>query len=156
MKRLFSIIILIVSQLTLQLIMASSIVRKIVSTVNAPAAIGPYNQAVLAGNTLYISGQLGLVPGKGDLIEGGIQCEAEQSLKNIGEILKSIGASYNNVVKTTILLSDLNDFPVVNEIYTQFFKSHYPARATYQVAGLPKNGKIEIEAVAIIGEVKDA
>jgi len=100
----------------------TSVVRRIIKTTNAPAAIGPYSQAVLVGSTLYISGQLGIVPDKGDLVEGGVEKEADQSLKNMGEILKAAGASYNNVVKTTILLADMKDFQVVNDVYKSFFQ----------------------------------
>ncbi|KAI6187091.1 Ribonuclease [Aphelenchoides besseyi] len=133
----------------------SSISRKIISTPKAPSAIGPYSQAVQVDNTLYISGSLGLVPETGSIIDGGVKEEAHQSLKNIGEILKAAGGSFDNVVKTTILLADINDFATVNEVYKEYFKDKYPARAAYQVAHLPKNGKVEIEAIAALGQIKD-
>ncbi|KAH7731095.1 Protein C23G10.2 b [Aphelenchoides avenae] len=130
-------------------------VRQIINTPNAPAAIGPYSQAVRAGNTLYLSGSLGVIPKTGVFAEGGVGPETHQALKNIGEVLKAAGATYNNVVKTTILLADINDFGTVNDVYKEYFKDHYPARATYQVAALPKGGRVEIEAVAVLGEIKD-
>ncbi|KAI6234606.1 2-iminobutanoate/2-iminopropanoate deaminase [Aphelenchoides fujianensis] len=117
----------------------SSITRKIISTASAPSAIGPYSQAVQVDNTLYISGSLGLDPESMTIVSGGVQKEAHQSLKNIGEILKAAGGSFNNVVKTTVLLADMNDFQTVNE-----------------VAHLPKSGRVEIEAIAVLGNIKDA
>uniref|UniRef100_A0A915D3R9 2-iminobutanoate/2-iminopropanoate deaminase n=1 Tax=Ditylenchus dipsaci TaxID=166011 RepID=A0A915D3R9_9BILA len=134
----------------------SSITRTIINTPKAPAALGPYNQAVKVGNTVYVSGSLGLVPGTTDLIQGGVGPETHQSLKNMGEILKEAGASLKNVVKTTILLADMNDFAQVNEIYKEYFTDKYPARATYQVSNLPKNGRVEIEAIAVVGDIVDA
>jgi len=129
----------------------AKIVKTIISTPKAPAAIGPYSQAVKAGNTLYVSGQLGLVPASMELIGGGVEAEARQALQNMGEILKEAGGSYSDVVKTTVLLADMNDFVRVNKIYSEFFSSAVPARAAYQVAALPKAGRVEIEAVAVIG-----
>ena len=135
--------------------------RKIVSTDKAPGAIGPYNQAVLVDQTLYISGQIGFEPstmeivGRENGVKGHVQKEANQALKNMGEILKAVGASYNNVVKTTVLLADINDFVAVNEVYKTFFTSNYPARAAYQVGALPKGALVEIEAVAVVGKIKD-
>ncbi|CAI5445832.1 unnamed protein product [Caenorhabditis angaria] len=135
--------------------MAQKVTRQIISSSNAPAAIGPYSQAVRAGNTIYLSGSLGLDPKSGNLKEG-ISEQTHQSLKNIGEVLKAAGADYKNVVKTTVLLQDIGDFATFNEIYGQYFKAPYPARAAYQVAALPKGGLVEIEAVAIAGEIEDA
>lgn len=94
-------------------------------------------------------------PATGNLVPGGVANEARQALVNMGEILKEAGLSYNNVVKTTLLLADINDFSVINDIYKEFFTSNFPARATYQVAALPKNGRFEIEAVAAVGEITD-
>ena len=136
--------------------------RTIISTDKAPGAIGPYNQAVLVDRTLYISGQIGFEPSTMEIVgrkngsKGDVQEEAKQALTNMGEILKSAGSTYNNVVKTTVLLADINDFAAVNEIYTTFFTSNYPARAAYQVAALPKGALVEIEAVAVVGTIKDA
>ena len=135
--------------------------RTIISTNKAPGAIGPYNQAVLVDRTLYISGQIGFEPktmqivGREDGSKGRVQMEAKQALENMGEILKAAGASYNNVVKTTVLLADINDFVAVNDVYKTFFTSNYPARAAYQVAALPKGALVEIEAVAVVGTIKD-
>ncbi|KAF5915185.1 hypothetical protein HPG69_011648 [Diceros bicornis minor] len=109
------------------------------------------NQAVLVDKTVYVSGQIGLDPSSGQLVPGGVAEEAKQALTNIGEILKAAGCDFSNVVKTTVLLADINDFNTVNEIYKQYFKSSFPARAAYQVAALPKGGRVEIEAVAVLG-----
>ncbi|KAI1725338.1 endoribonuclease l-PSP domain-containing protein [Ditylenchus destructor] len=133
--------------------MSSAITRTIINTPNAPEALGPYNQAVRVGNTVYLSGSLGLAPGQASLVEGGVTPEAHQALKNMGEILKAAGCSYNSVVKTTIFLADMADFSAVNDVYKQYFKENYPARSTFQVAGLPKNGRVEIEAVAVVGDL---
>uniref|UniRef100_A0A8C4SNA6 2-iminobutanoate/2-iminopropanoate deaminase n=1 Tax=Erpetoichthys calabaricus TaxID=27687 RepID=A0A8C4SNA6_ERPCA len=134
----------------------SALVRRIISSTKAPAAIGPYSQAVVVDRTMYISGQLGMDVTSGQLVAGGVLEEARQALVNMGEILKAAGCDYNNVVKTTVLLADINDFNGVNDIYKQFFKSHFPARAAYQVAALPRGGRVEIEAVAVVGPVQDA
>uniref|UniRef100_A0A915C611 Uncharacterized protein n=1 Tax=Parascaris univalens TaxID=6257 RepID=A0A915C611_PARUN len=134
----------------------ATVARKIISTPKAPAALGPYSQGVLVDKTLYISGSLGLVPETGKFLGDGIKEQTEQSLKNIGAILEAAGSSYDNVVKTTVLLADMNDFNTVNEVYKTFFTKHFPARCAYQVAALPKNARVEIEAVAIVGEVTDA
>ena len=116
----------------------ASLIRKVISTAKAPGAIGPYSQAVLFDKTIYISGQLGMDPSSGQLVPGGVAEEAKQALTNMGEILKVAGCDFTNVVKTTVLLADINDFNTVNEVYKQYFKSSFPARAAYQVAALPK------------------
>ncbi|XP_006859253.1 PREDICTED: ribonuclease UK114 [Chrysochloris asiatica] len=134
----------------------SSFIRKVISTAKAPGAIGPYSQAVLVDRTVYISGQLGMDPSKGQLVPGGVVEEAKQALKNMGEILKAAGCDYSNVVKTTVLLADINDFAAVNEVYAQYFKSSFPARAAYQVAALPRGGRVEIEAIAVQGPFSSA
>ncbi|XP_029447633.1 2-iminobutanoate/2-iminopropanoate deaminase-like isoform X1 [Rhinatrema bivittatum] len=123
----------------------ASLVRKIILTAKAPAAIGPYSQAVVVEKTMYVSGQLGMDPASGQLVAGGVLEEAKQALVNMGEILKAAGCNYNNVVKTTILLADINDFSGVNEVYKQFFQSNFPARAAYQVAALPKTRNPNIQ-----------
>ncbi|XP_043543584.1 2-iminobutanoate/2-iminopropanoate deaminase isoform X1 [Chiloscyllium plagiosum] len=130
-------------------------VRRIVSTSKAPGAIGPYSQAVVVDRTMYISGQLGLDPATGQLVTGGTAQEAKQALINMGEILKAANCNYNNVVKTTVLLADINDFNSVNEVYKQYFVTNFPARAAYQVAALPRGGRVEIEAVAVLGPIVD-
>ncbi|KAK3878030.1 hypothetical protein Pcinc_016495 [Petrolisthes cinctipes] len=132
--------------------MASKIVRKVISSSKAPAAIGAYSQAVQAGQTLYISGQLGFDPTTMTL-SGDVEQEARVALTNMGYILEEAGCTYKHVVKTTVLLADINDFAKVNEVYSTFFAEHKPARAAYQVANLPKGGRVEIEAVAIVGEL---
>ena len=129
----------------------SSLIRKVISTTKAPAAIGPYSQAVLVGRTVYVSGQIGMDPSNGQLVSGGVAAEAKQALKNMGEILKAADCDFTNVVKATVLLADINDFNTVNEIYKQYFKSDFPARAAYQVAALPKGSRVEIEAIAVQG-----
>ncbi|KAK4297523.1 hypothetical protein Pmani_030072 [Petrolisthes manimaculis] len=132
--------------------MASKIVRKVISSSKAPAAIGAYSQAVQAGQTLYISGQLGFDPTTMTL-SGDVEQEARVALTNMGHILEAAGCTYKHVVKTTVLLADINDFAKVNEVYSTFFAEHKPARAAYQVANLPKGGRVEIEAIAIVGEL---
>ncbi|KAK0139389.1 2-iminobutanoate/2-iminopropanoate deaminase [Merluccius polli] len=129
----------------------AALVRRIINTTSAPAAIGPYSQAVVVDRTMYISGQLGMDPASGQLVEGGVQAQTKQALVNMGEILKAATCSYDNVVKTTVLLADMNDFTKVNDVYKQFFSSSFPARAAYQVAALPRGGLVEIEAVAGVG-----
>ncbi|CAF0810865.1 unnamed protein product [Brachionus calyciflorus] len=133
----------------------SQIVRNIIRSQKAPAAIGPYSQAVQVGHTLYLSGCLGMDPASGALVSGGIEAEARQALTNIGSILEEAGVSYNNVVKTTVLLADINDFSVLNSVYAEFFKANHPARSTYQVANLPRGGRVEIEAIAVVGNITD-
>lgn len=121
-----------------------------IATESAPAAVGPYSQAVEAGGTVYVSGQIPLVPATGQIVEGGIEAQAEQSLKNIGAILEAAGLGYGDVVKTTVLLADINDFVAVNEVYARFFTGEVlPARAAFQVAALPRGAGVEIEAVAV-------
>ncbi|XP_061786844.1 2-iminobutanoate/2-iminopropanoate deaminase isoform X1 [Nerophis lumbriciformis] len=134
----------------------STLIRKIITTALAPAAIGPYSQAVLVDRTLYISGQLGMDVASGQLVDGGVQAQAKQALVNMGEILKASGCDYTNVVRTTVLLADINDFNAVNEVYKTFFSSNFPARAAYQVAALPRGGLVEIEAVAVLGPLSDS
>ena len=118
-----------------------------VSTPNAPAAIGPYSQGVRANGITFFSGQIGIDPKTGNLVEGGIQSQTEQALKNIGALLESIGADSSDIVKTTIFLVDIADFATVNEVYARFFSSAYPARSCVAVHQLPKNALVEIEAV---------
>ncbi|XP_043689228.1 reactive Intermediate Deaminase A, chloroplastic-like isoform X2 [Telopea speciosissima] len=124
--------------------------KEAVQTEKAPAALGPYSQAIKANNMVFVSGVLGLVPETGKFIADGVEEQTEQVLKNMGEILKASGASYSSVVKTTIMLADLNDFKKVNEIYGKYFPSPAPARSTYQVAALPLNARIEIECIAAL------
>jgi len=123
---------------------------------DAAAAVGPYNQAVIVnGSTMYISGTMGIDPNTNQLVGGGTVAEAVMALTNIGNLLKAAGASFNNVVKVTVLMADMDDFADVNEVYKKFFTRNYPARAAYQVAALPKGARVEIEAIAMLGAVED-
>jgi 2-iminobutanoate/2-iminopropanoate deaminase len=114
----------------------------------APAPIGPYSQAVLAGNELFCSGQIALDPQSGELIGSDAATQAEQALRNLGAVLEAGGMSYADVVKTTIFLVDMNDFAAVNEVYAKYFDAAKPARSTIAVAALPKGARVEIEALA--------
>ncbi len=122
--------------------------KKIISTDQAPSAIGPYSQAVEAGNFVFISGQLGLDAKTGDFYGVSVGQQARKVLENIGAILEAAQLTFRDVVKVTVLLADINDFAEVNEIYGEFFTEEYPARAAFQAAGLPKGGLVEIEAIA--------
>jgi 2-iminobutanoate/2-iminopropanoate deaminase len=121
---------------------------KFVQTDKAPAAIGPYSQAVEVGDMIFTSGQIGLTS-KGVLVEGGVNEQAKQVLSNLNEVLKEAGSSLSHVVKTTIFLADMSDFAEVNKIYASFFGNHKPARSTVAVKTLPLNVSIEIDAIAI-------
>ena len=120
-----------------------------ISTTNAPAAIGPYSQAIKANGTIYVSGQLPINPATGDFAEGDIKDKARQSLTNIKSILAEAGLTMQNVAKVTVLLNDISDFAAVNEVYAEFFQAPYPARSAFAVAALPKGAPIEIEAIAV-------
>ena len=126
--------------------------NKALHTDNAPAAIGPYSQAVQAEKTIYVSGQLPVDPATGEFSGEDIKAQTKQSLTNIKNILASAGADMSDVTKTTVLLQDIADFGAMNEVYAEFFTEPYPARAAFQVAALPKGAKVEIEAVAVISE----
>ena len=126
--------------------------NKALHTDNAPAAIGPYSQAVQAEKTIYVSGQLPVDPATGTFAGEDIKTQTKQSLTNIKNILASAGADMGDVTKTTVLLQDIADFGAMNEVYAEFFTEPYPARAAFQVAALPKGAKVEIEAVAVISE----
>ncbi len=119
-----------------------------VSTPNAPAALGPYSQAVDTGSTVYCSGQLGLDPATGNLADG-VQAQTHQALKNLQAVLNKAGLSLDNVVKTTVFVQDLADFGTVNEIYGTYFHGGFPARSCVQIAALPKNALVEIECIAV-------
>ena len=122
--------------------------RQAVSTPSAPAAIGPYSQAIRAGHLLFLSGQIPLDPATGNLVDGGVEAQTVQVFKNIEAILKAGGTSFDGVVTATVYLADMNDFAKVNEIYATYFSSPAPARATVQVARLPKDCKVEIQVIA--------
>jgi 2-iminobutanoate/2-iminopropanoate deaminase len=124
--------------------------KKIITTLNAPAPIGPYNQAVLINDTLYISGQIGLNPHSMELIEGGVKKEAEQVMKNLKSVLEAAEMNFDQVVKSSIFLSDIADFGQVNEVYGSYFNNESaPARETIAVKTLPKNVRVEISMIAI-------
>lgn len=123
--------------------------KKIIATKNAPAAIGPYNQAIKVGNMLFASGQLGLNPETGDFAEGGIKEQTEQAFRNVKAILAEAGMTIDNVVKTTVFLADMADFAAMNEVYASQFNGDFPARSAVAVKTLPKNGLVEVEVIAV-------
>ena len=122
--------------------------RQAVSTPSAPQAIGPYSQGVRAGSLLFVSGQVPIDPGTGNIIEGDIAAQTHRVLQNIGEILKAGGASFDHVVRTTVFLADMNDFTAMNAVYATYFAAPAPARATVQVSRLPKDARVEIDVIA--------
>lgn len=124
--------------------------REIISTSNAPAAVGPYSQAVKIGSLVYTAGQLGIDPQTGRLVEGGVQAQTHQALTNLRAVLQAAGIDLGNVVKTTVFMQDMGDFKAMNQVYAEFFPQQPPARSAVQVAALPLNGLVEIEAVAAI------
>jgi 2-iminobutanoate/2-iminopropanoate deaminase len=126
--------------------------KKIISTPDAPAALGPYSQAVRVGSTIYCAGQVPLDPKSGQIVSGGIDAQTGRVMDNIAAVLKAAGVGFEDVVKTTIFLTDLNDFQTVNEIYGARFKQQPPARSTVQVSALPKGAKVEIEVIAMVTE----
>lgn len=118
---------------------------------NAPAPIGPYSQAIRAGDQLFVSGMIALDPQSGKLIGADAAAQAEQALKNLGAVLAAGGYSYADVVKTTVFLLDMNDFAAVNAVYAKYFDANKPARSTVAVAGLPKGARVEVDAIARFG-----
>jgi 2-iminobutanoate/2-iminopropanoate deaminase len=122
--------------------------KTVIQAASAAPAIGPYSPALRVGNLLFLSGQIPLDPATGQLVDGDIRAQTTRVLQNLGELLKAGGADYAHVVRTTIFLADMNDFAVVNEIYASFFSQPYPARATVQVARLPRDVRVEIDAIA--------
>ena len=123
--------------------------KQVITTDQAPDAIGPYSVANRADGFIFTAGQLGLDPTTMELVPGGIQSETRQALTNLNHVLKAAGSSLENVVKTTVFLRDINDFARMNEVYAQFFSANFPARSAIQAAALPKGGAVEIEAIAI-------
>lgn len=123
---------------------------EVIFTDKAPAAVGPYSQAIKSGNVVYCSGQIPLVPETGELIVGDIKAQAEQSLKNVKAVLTEAGADVTNVVKTTVYLVDMADFAAVNEVYANFFGEHKPARSCVAVKELPKGAKVEVEVLVVL------
>jgi len=124
--------------------------KKIIHTDNAPKAIGPYSQAIKAGNLLFVSGQVPFDPATMEIVEGGVEAQTTRVLENLQAILKEAGASFDNVVKTTVFIKDMNDFGAINEIYAKYFGENKPARACVEVARLPRDVKVEIEVIAVV------
>jgi 2-iminobutanoate/2-iminopropanoate deaminase len=126
--------------------------KKIISTADAPAAVGPYSQAVRVGSTIYCAGQIPLDPKSGQIVSGGIDVQTRRVLDNITAVLKAEGLTFEHIVKTTIFLTDLGDFQTVNEVYGSYFNQAPPARSTVQVSALPKGAHVEIEVIAVAGD----
>ncbi len=122
--------------------------RKAVSTPSAPPAIGPYSQAISAGGLLFVSGQIPLDPATGQLVDGDLAAQTHRVFQNLGAILDAAGATFDHVVRTTVYLADMNDFPAMNAVYATYFASPAPARATVQAARLPKDARVEIDLIA--------
>ncbi len=125
--------------------------RTVVHTDKAPKAIGPYSQAIRTETMIYTAGQTGLDPATGELVAGGVEAQTRQVLTNLKHVIEAAGSSVGNVIKTTVFLTDMSDFPKMNAIYAEFFGENPPARSTVAVAGLPKGGVVEIEAVVLVG-----
>ena len=123
--------------------------KKIINTVNAPAALGPYSQAIEANGVLYVSGQIPFVPATMTLVSEDVEEQTKQSLENVGEILKEAGYEFKDVVKATVFIKDMNDFTKINEVYEKYLGDVKPARACVEVARLPKDVKVEIEVIAV-------
>ena len=124
--------------------------KEIISTENAPGAIGPYSQAVKTGNMVFCSGQIPIDPATGEFVSSDVAEQARQVLKNLSAVLEAAGTNFNSVVKTTVFLADMNDFAAVNEVYAEFFNDNKPARATIQAARLPRDARVEIVCIAIL------
>lgn len=123
--------------------------KKVISTENAPQAVGPYSQAVWAGDLLFISGQIPIDPQTGKFVSDDVKEQTRQVFKNLSAILNEAGLGYENIVKATVYLTDMNDFAAMNEVYASFFTKDFPARAAFQVVKLPLGAKVEIEAIAV-------
>ena len=123
--------------------------KKVIATTNAPAAIGPYSQAIQVGNMLFASGQLGIDPATGNFVEGAVKEQTAQAFKNVKAILTAAGLDISDVVKTTVFLADMGDFGAMNEVYASQFEGAFPARSAVAVKTLPKNGLVEIEVIAV-------
>jgi reactive intermediate/imine deaminase len=128
----------------------STMPHTIIATASAPAAIGPYSQAVRAGNTVYLSGQIALDPASGQLVEGGFDAQVEQAFRNLKAVAQAAGGSLSDVVKLTLFLTDLSQFPRANEIMQTFFEAPYPARSTVGVLSLPRGALFEVEAIMVL------
>jgi len=127
-------------------------VKQIIATDRAPRAIGPYSQAVRVGNLVFASGQIPIDPNTGEFVPGGITEQTEQVLRNLTAVFEAAGLGLSKVIKTTVFLADMNDFTAMNEVYGRFFAEQPPARATVQAAGLPRDARVEIEAIAAVSE----
>jgi len=127
-------------------------VRQIIQTANAPQAIGPYSQAVKTSGLVFASGQIPIDPATGQFVPGGIEEQTEQVLKNLSAVLEAAGSGLDRVIKTTVFLADMQEFSAMNEVYGRFFKDAPPARATVEAARLPRDAKVEIEAIALAGD----
>lgn len=125
-------------------------ILNLIATDKAPGAVGPYSQGVKAGSFIYTSGQLAIVPETGELIKGDIQKETRQCLDNVKAVLAEGGASFEDIVKVTVFVTDIKNFSLINEVYAEYFTNHKPARSLVEVSNLPKGGDIEIEAIAVI------
>ena len=125
--------------------------KQIIQTDNAPAAVGPYSQAIIANGFVFTAGQVGLVPGTKDFAEGGVQAQARQALNNVQAILQAAGTRMDQIVKATVFLANMDDFAAVNEVYAEFFTGEPPARSAVQVARLPLGALVEIEVIALAG-----
>jgi 2-iminobutanoate/2-iminopropanoate deaminase len=122
--------------------------RQAISTTSAPAAVGPYSQGIALGELVFCSGQIGLDPADGVLVEGGVEAQAERALQNLAAVLDAAGCTFADVVKTTVFLADIDDFAAVNAVYAPFMPDPPPARSTFAVGALPKGARVEIEAIA--------
>ena len=122
---------------------------EIIATENAPGAIGPYSQAIKAGNMIFCSGQIPIDPETGEFVAGGVVEQAEQVLKNLSAVLEAAGSGLDRVVKTTVFLADMGDFSAMNEVYAKYFGESKPARATFQAARLPRDARVEIDCIAL-------
>lgn len=128
----------------------SGVIREVVSTSEAPGAIGPYSQAIKTDSMVFVSGQLAMDPKTGVLVEGDVRVETRQALVNLQAVLEASGSNLASVVKTTVFIADMDDFPKINEVYADFFTKEPPARACVEVARLPKDARVEIEAIALL------
>ena len=124
--------------------------RETILTDKAPAAIGPYSQAIRVGNRLYLSGQIGTDPATGQIVDGGIEAQTHQTLKNLGAVLETAGFSFDDVVQAQVFLADLNDYAAMNAVYKTYFDESFPARAALQVARIPRDARVEIMMVAVM------
>lgn len=123
--------------------------RRAIATTGAPSAIGPYSQGISGGGLVFCSGQVGLDPATGDLVDGGVEAQAERALRNLGAVLDAAACAFADVVKTTVFLADIGDFAAVNAVYARFMPDPPPARSTFAVGALPKGALVEVEAIAL-------